>query len=95
MTTVGLYNKDARIYYVDPDYAVLDDPTENGTPTLIKRKGGPLDNEAVSKILTIVGMSVREQPRRREDGLWCIRLTPLSEGGEHVNGTHNDWRGKA
>jgi len=71
---VGLFNKDSRIHYVDKDYVVIDNPTDNFTPTIVHREKGDPDFGRVRTIAILLGMTLDGEPFLRSDGLWCNKL---------------------
>lgn len=74
MKAVGLFNADARIYFVNEDFAVMNNPCNGGKPVLVKRKYGvptKKDWDQIAKILTSLNMELTDERFTREDGLWC------------------------
>lgn len=81
MTTVGLFNKDSQIYFINRRFAVINNPHNGNVPTLIKRsQGEPLESDwiKIHSILKSINMELKGDSFKREDGLWCSEL----KGGE-------------
>lgn len=78
MTTVGLYDEDTRIYYMDERFVVLDPPGMHNTPLLIKRTIGKPTHKEVLDILRKVKMHPIGEGSFRSDGLWCQFLKEKS-----------------
>jgi len=74
MVSVGLFGLDSRIYYVDEEYAVLDNPCDNFTPTIVKRKGGEFNSKEVKRIIHELKLEFDGDPFYRPDGLMCNKL---------------------
>jgi len=79
--TVGLYEVDSRIYYIDQTVVVIDNP-DNLIPTIIVRKnidGCDIITKdmlmmKVRKIVKDLGMKLVGEPYYRSDGLWSQEL---------------------
>lgn len=80
---VGLFNQDTRIYYVDKEYVVIDNPTDNFAPTIVHRTEGDPNPERVKTILALLGMMLDGEAFSRSDGLWCHKLK--LNGAKHEN----------
>ncbi len=70
--TVGLYTEDTRLYYIDKDFVVLDDPI--GVPTLIKRTPGDPTRMQVTEVLKAAKMEVVAYAYHSQEGLWYQHL---------------------
>lgn len=77
---IGLVEKDCHIYYVNCNYAVLDNPRDGDIPTIVKRAVGDPDRKEVDRILYKLGLSLNGESFYREDGLWCNRLIENGNG---------------
>lgn len=71
---VGLFEQDTRIHYVDKDYVVIDNPTDNNIPVIVHRKEGDPNYGRVNTITTLLGMGLDGESFTRSDGLWANRL---------------------
>ena len=71
---VGLFDKDTRLHYVDENYVVLDNPTDNFTPTIVHRKKGDPNFERINQITSSLNMGLDGESFLRSDGLWCNKL---------------------
>jgi len=74
MVSVGLFDKDSRLHYVDEKYAVVDNPQDNQCPTIIKRTHGDPEVKEVENILNKLDMDLDGESFYRSDGLWCHKL---------------------
>ena len=74
MVSVGLFDKDSRLHYVDVGYVVVDNPQDNLTPTIVKRDHGEPSEKEVMEILNRLNMLKFGEPFYRSDGLWCQKL---------------------
>lgn len=80
---IGIIAKDCHIHYVDVNYAVIDNPHDDNTPTIVKREYGEPDRKEVNRIVHKVGMTLNGEAFYREDGLWCHRLKPNGNGATY------------
>lgn len=74
MVSVGLFALDSRIYYLDADYAVLDNPYDGCCPTIVKRTHGTFDTKEVKRILSELKLELDGDSFHRSDGLICNKL---------------------
>ena len=74
MVSVGLFDTDTHIHYVDMNYAVVDNPNNNGIPTIVKRTWGNTEPKEVNDILQRLNILKIGEPFYRSDGLWCQKL---------------------
>jgi len=81
MVSVGLFSSDSRLYYVDKNYAVMDNPCDNFSPTIVRRLAGEPEAKEVAKILATLNMVLDGESFYRGDGLWCNKIK--------VNGAKN------
>lgn len=77
---LGLFDTDCLIRYVDFNYAVVNNPTDNNVPTIVKRNHGDPNREEVCKIIHRLGLSLDGESFYRKDGLWCNRLKSNGNG---------------
>ena len=77
---IGLFEGDFLIRYVDFFYAVVDNPTDNNIPTIVKRQHGEPNGKEVSRIIKQIGYTLDGESFKRDDGLWCHRLKPNGNG---------------
>lgn len=77
---IDLFKDDCLIRYADSLYAVVDNPHDNGVPTIVKRQHGNPDGKEVDRIVHKLGMSLNGESFYREDGLWCNRLKSNGNG---------------
>jgi len=77
---IGLFKVDCHMHYVDCDYAVVNNPHDDDTPTIVKRYHGEPNGKEVDRIVTKVGMALDGESFYREDGLWCQRLKTNGNG---------------
>jgi hypothetical protein len=83
--TVGLFNKDSRIYFVNSHYVIMENPYNGRIPTLVKRIVGAPDEEdwlEINKALALVDMKLVGKPYTREDNLWCHEVKEVGDGDE-------------
>jgi len=71
--TVGLFNEDSRIYFIDDNYIIMDNPYDGGTVLCKRLPGEPAgeDWKAMAKALLTANMRAKGNAYIREDGLWC------------------------
>lgn len=82
--TVGLFPQDTRLYYVDLDFAVINNPYNGGKPVILMRhRGVPSKTQwqAINKILRQLHMRLVGKSEFREDGLWYHEVKEVSENG--------------
>lgn len=88
--TVGLYEVDSRMYYIDEYIVILDNPS-NGIPTLVVRHPVKPRSEGASmhllemkmrRAMKEVGMVAVGEQYTRPDGLICQELKEASNGKE-------------
>lgn len=77
---IGLFKGDCLIRYADVNYAVVDNPTDNNIPTIVKRSFGEPDRKEVCRIVHKLGLSLDGESFYREDGLWCNKLKSNGNG---------------
>lgn len=80
MKTVGLFDTDTRIYYVDIDFVVVNNPYNGGKPVIVMRHLGVPNPRRILQVLKEVNMELVGQPFVRDDGLWCHEVKER-EGG--------------
>ena len=80
LKTVGLFEEDTLIYYIDKDVVVANNPYNGGHPTVFMLKPGPPVQEAVHKALKTVKMALTGEPQWRKDGLWYQEVKEASDG---------------
>lgn len=78
--TVGLFEKDSRMYYIDEHVAILDNPFTHIPTAVIRRPltDKTLAKSLMSKALRDVGMEPVGEPFYRADGLLCQSLKEAS-----------------
>lgn len=79
MKTVGLFEEDTQLYYVDYNFVVVDNPYDGRKPVIIMRHIGDPNMKHVYTILKRVGMELVGQAVRREDGLWLQEVKEVSD----------------
>jgi len=72
--TVGLCEKDVRLYYVDIDFVVMDNPYNGGKPTVVMRAQGQPNVRVIEQLLERLEMERVGEPYFRDDGLWCSEV---------------------
>ena len=72
--TVGLFDEDARIYYVDHDFVVINNLYNGDRPIIIMRHLGTPSPERIEYILKEVNMKIVGKPFTRDDGLWTCEV---------------------
>lgn len=76
MTTVGLYDQDSQIHYIDQKVAILVNPYD-GKLMIVARQEMPLEVRirAIKEALKTSNMRLKGTPYFREnDGLWCCEV---------------------
>jgi hypothetical protein len=71
--TVGLFEKDVRIHYIDLEFVVVNNPHNGNSPVILMRHlGEPSADQyaAIASVLNKLNMMLVGQPSYREDGLW-------------------------
>lgn len=70
MKTVGLFDKDSRIHYIDLDFVVINNPYNGGEPVIIMRHAGEPNLKDIELVLNKLNMKLVGEANYREDGLW-------------------------
>jgi len=84
MKTVGLNNKDSRLYFINKTIVIMDDP-ETGVPTIVKRQSGlPTEEDwkEINKALALCSMQLLGNSRIRDDNLWIHEVKEARNGRE-------------
>jgi hypothetical protein len=84
MKTVGLNDKDTRLYFVNKAIVIIDDP-ELEVPVAVKRDPGTPTEEdwkEINKALALCSMELCGEQRWRRDGLWSHPVKEARNGQE-------------
>ncbi len=70
MGTVGLFERDTFLHYIDYEFVVLNNPYNGGKPVIVMRTLGNPNLDKVKEVLRKIHFELVGEPSRRSDGLW-------------------------